>query len=231
MNVLIVAPNVGLTQAYPELARVADGNSPTILDGMVDQKTLDMALNNKQYDAIHFVTHGKANLIILSGSETITTEWLLRRLRSQNQLQLILLNACSTIYMGAAIHRILQIPVVCYPAPVADDAAAYYAAELFANLRHSASINDAHLEARASMERQFDKPVLPILLNGTAMELYQYQHAVLAKFDEWDERLDDMNTKIDTVLKEPLKHNSRMFMAALGVFLLMQVLDLLIHLG
>ena len=199
MKVLIVAPSQDGVDARPEIAAVATGHTVTILDGHVTAWRLEDALQEDQYDVIHFVQHGQAGLLQLTDRK-VTLEWLVRVLRHQRSLRLVFLNACDSVEIGAAIHNAMGCAVVANTGPIADQAAVLLATDLYAALDNGATIGEAFAEAKASLRRMYsDEADIPILINGHLMgqaiitELSERMRAV-------EQRLEILENKVNKVL-------------------------------
>ena len=184
VRILIVANHAAkLTQQYPELARIASGNQPLILDGLVTSQALETILDGNQFEVVHIIGEGAINLLDLADGP-VTTEWLARRLRKQSQLRLVFINACDSVSTGAALHRVLQVAVIANPLPVNDKAAHDFALSLYGSLARGATVNQAYDESCDSLTVLHPLAPTPLLLNGRAMEDSQFQTEVLAKLSE-----------------------------------------------
>jgi hypothetical protein len=168
MNILIVAPAAANLQTAPEIARVASGNSPTILDGYVSRGKLQMALQTRQFDVLHFATHGDYALLQMSDGPLAVGE-LATMIEGQCRLKLIVLNACRSASTAAALHDAAGTPVVMYEAAADDLAAVRYAEVLYGALASDLTLHEAHDRAVDVLRKVFDldESNLPTLLNGT----------------------------------------------------------------
>jgi hypothetical protein len=183
MKILIIAytdPAMPLAQQYPELARIATGNTPTIISGpAVSLGLVERTLDTDQFEVIHIVGHGSNKLLqLLDGPVTIA--WLIRRLRAQRNLRMCFFNSCDSAEMGAEIHTQLQVVVIAQRPNLGDAAGANFAYNFYGAVSRGASYNDAFYEARASNDALFPDELHPLLMDGASMDQTRFQTELVA---------------------------------------------------
>lgn len=142
MNVLLVAPDVGLQGAMNEVRAVALALHPVPLNGHVTRKDLLDALAGHVWDVIWFATHGDQNGIMLSDGPVSIAD--LTAIARNSGAHLVVLNSCSSRYVGMEIHYELGVDVITTEA-AADDMSAYQTGAFLArNLASGLSVVDAY---------------------------------------------------------------------------------------
>ncbi len=166
MRILIVVPRQDGIDARPEISAVASGHEVTILDGLVTSWRLEDALQDRQYDVVHFAQHGQAGLLQLTDRK-VTLEWLVRVFQGQQELRLVFLNACDSVEIGSALHNALGCAVVANKASISNDAALRLACDMYGAMAAGADVVYAFHEAKASLRRLYPQEAdIPILING-----------------------------------------------------------------
>jgi hypothetical protein len=231
MKILIIANRTPeLVRQYPELARVADGNQCTILDGFVTSQAVELALDHEQFDVVHIAGHGTLHVLELADG-LITTDWLVRRLRGQCNLRLIFINSCDSIDIGAMIHTELHVGVIANRAPVSDESAYTFAREVYGALARGATINEAYDEARDASTTLYPTSVRPLLLDGRALEAEVFQTEVLAKLAALAQMGKENRARIerqDEVIGTIFTNRNVLYAIGVGLFII-QVIDLVKH--
>ncbi len=239
MKILIVANRTGgqpLQNQYPELARIASGNEPTILDGTVTIQSLEMALDSGQYEIVHVIGHGDDNVLAMADG-TVTTTWFTRRLRAQRGLKLVFINACNSVSTGAEVHNELHCAVIAHKSPIGDAAGYYFAASVYGALARGASIHNAFHEALDSFETLYKGESQPILLNGSGLEQSAFQVEVLAQLGLQKQKIDATQQKLDLLMATgtpAVKSLRRSLWIAVALVLLLEIITvaaLLAHLS
>lgn len=142
MNVLLVAPDCGLQGALNEVRAVALALHPVPLNGTVTRKDLLDALGGHVWDIIWFATHGDQNGIMLSDGAVSIAD--LTAIARNSGAYLVVLNSCSSRYVGMEIYYELGVDVITTEA-AADDMSAYQTGAFLArNLASGLSVVDAY---------------------------------------------------------------------------------------
>ena len=221
MNILIVAPSSDLNVA-PEIARVASGNSPVILDQYVSRARLATTLQTRQFEVVHFASHGSYDVLELSDGPVAVAE-VANMLSGQCALKLIVLNACNSAGTAAILHDELYVPVVMYQAKANDGPAIRYAEALYDALGRGVGLREAHDRARDSIRKIFNiaESELPVLMNGSMTAT--------------DKRLDGIESrisKLEASMSELLRRNrSRLDLqtALIALLLIAILVDVIRH--
>lgn len=148
MNVLLVAPDVGLDSAKQEVRAVSLALNATLLNGTVTRKDVLDTLHAKQWDVVWFATHGDEHGIQLSDASLPTGD--LAAIVRNSRATLLVLNSCSSRNVARDIHYDLDrsINIICTQA-AADDITAYQTGALLArNLAQGLSVRDAYERSR-----------------------------------------------------------------------------------
>lgn len=144
MNVLLIAPDVGLAGASNEVRAVSLALNATLYSGTVNRKDVVDALQLRKWDAIWFATHGDENGVVLSDGQLPTAD--LTAIVRNTQAHLLVLNSCSSWSVARNIHYDLdrRIDIICKQGP-ADDMSAYQIGALLArNLSQNMSTKEAY---------------------------------------------------------------------------------------
>lgn len=150
MNVLLVSPDVGLQGAANEVRAVSLALHPVILNGNVTRRDLLDALAGHVWDVIWFATHGDPNGIMLSDGPVPISD--LTAIARNSNARLVVLNSCSSRYVGLEIHYELGVDVVTTEA-AADDVTAYQAGTFLArNLAAGMTVQDAFERSRPGQQ-------------------------------------------------------------------------------
>lgn len=153
MNVLLVAPDMGLVGAVAEVRAVSIALHPVVLNGNVTRKDLLDALAGHVWDIIWFATHGTPEGILLTDGPVPIAD--LTAIARNSGASLIVLNSCSSRYIGLELHYELGIDVVTTEAR-ADDLTAYQTGTFMArNLAAGMSIEDAFERSRPGQHAQY----------------------------------------------------------------------------
>jgi hypothetical protein len=165
MRILFVAPTTANLNTGSELARIATGLTPTILDGVVDRKKLELALKAGRYDVVHFAGHGSAGALF--GGE-IEAEELAGLLSYQQKLHFVFINACNSVAIAIAVHNRLHVPIIAHDAPIDDEVAIRFAEAFYRDLaQNGGDLVTAMRRARETLARLFGpKASIPQLVDG-----------------------------------------------------------------
>lgn len=165
MHILFVAPRSDLDTSV-ELARIASGNRPEIVDGAVDRAGLERALKAAQYDVIHFAGHGGSGVLQLSDGLLDEAD-LTSMVEDQVRLRFIFVNACDSLRVGAALHNELHVPVIAHDTEIGDGAAKRFAETFYRAYKQTEQVKEAFGRALRTLGRLFeDDANAPVLING-----------------------------------------------------------------
>lgn len=146
MNVLLVAPESDLQGAINETRSVSLALHPVVLSGRVTRKDVLDAMSGHVWDVIWFATHGTPTGIVLSDGAVPIAD--LTSIVRNSGAKLIVLNTCSSRYVGLEIHYELGVDVVTTETD-ADDLSAYQAGTFLArNLASGMATSDAFERSR-----------------------------------------------------------------------------------
>lgn len=144
MNVLLIAPDLGLAGAANEVRAVSMALNATVYNGTVNRKDVLDALQAREWDAIWLATHGNESGVMLSDGPLPTGD--LTAIVRNTAAHLLVLNSCSSWAVARNIHYDLdrRIDIVCTQA-AADDLSAYQTGTFLArNLSQGMSTFDAY---------------------------------------------------------------------------------------
>lgn len=148
MNVLLIAPDVGLPAAANEVRAVSFALSATLLNGHVTRKDVIDTLSAKPWDIIWFATHGDENGVMLSDGQLPTED--LTAIVRNTRAHLLVLNSCSSWSVARNIHYDLErrIEIVCTQGPE-KDLTAFQTGTLFArNLAKNMTAKEAYEQSK-----------------------------------------------------------------------------------
>ena len=153
MNVLLVSPDFGLQAAVNEVRQVSMSLHAVILNGTVTRKDLVDTLGDHKWDAIWFATHGDQKGIRLSDNVVNIAD--LTAIVRNSGAYLVVLNSCSSRYVGLELHYELGVDVITTEAD-ADDISAYQTGALLArNLANGLTVFDAFERSRPGQKSMY----------------------------------------------------------------------------
>lgn len=209
MNVLLIAPDFGLTHVQNEVRAVSAALRPAVLTGVVNRQDLIEALRDRSWDVIWFATHGDEKGLRLSDGPISIAD--LTAVVRTSGASLVVLNSCSSRLIGLELHYELHTAVICTVTEV-DDASAYQTGALLAqHLAAGKSIAEAFAASRPGQAKNyylFDTPQNDETTEvRTILMLNEWGSRLSAKIDRIEERLDqeigvlrqDLNTLSDNV--------------------------------
>ncbi len=129
MNVLLIAPEFGLSAVADEVRAVSLALHPVVLSGTVNRRDVLDALRRHSWDVIWFATHGDSSGIRLSDGPISIAD--LTAVVRASGAWLVVLNTCSSRLIGLELHYELQVSVITTQAEV-DDLTAYQTGALLA---------------------------------------------------------------------------------------------------
>lgn len=157
MNVLLVAPDLGLSEAANEVRQVSVALHAVVLNGMVTRSdlvnTLDALKEAKKWDVIWFATHGNPQGVRLSDSMISIAD--LTAIVRNSGAYLVVLNSCSSRYVGLELHYELGVDVITTETEVADFSAFQTGTLLARNLASGLSVMDAFERSRPGQQSMY----------------------------------------------------------------------------
>lgn len=129
MNVLLIAPDLGLPLAADEVRAISLALHPVILNGTVTRRDVLNALTDHSWDVLWFVTHGDDHGIQLTDGYLSTSD--LTAVVRASGAHLVVLNTCSSRGVGLELHHELGVSVITTVGEI-NDATAYQAGALLA---------------------------------------------------------------------------------------------------
>lgn len=203
MNVLLVAPDLGLTHVQNEVRMVSAALRPAVLVGTVTRKDLIEALRDRNWDVLWFSTHGDEKGLWLSdGSISIAD---LTAVARTSGAFLVVLNSCSSRLIGLELHYELRTAVICTVTEV-DDVSAYQTGVLLArHLAEGKSVAEAFAASRPGQAKNyylFDmQPDNETAEVRTILMLNEWGSRLSAKIDRLEKRLDQEISTLQQDLK------------------------------
>lgn len=129
MNVLLIAPDLGLPLAADEVRAISLALHPVILNDTVTRRDVLNALTDHSWDVLWFVTHGDDHGIQLTDGYLSTSD--LTAVVRASGAHLVVLNTCSSRGVGLELHHELGVSVITTVGEI-NDATAYQASALLA---------------------------------------------------------------------------------------------------
>lgn len=226
MNVLLIAPDVGLASVINEVRAVSMALRAVALTGTVTRKDVLDTLPGHTWDIIWFATHGNEAGIMLSDGPVEIAD--LTAIVRNTHAYLVVLNTCSSRYVGLEMHYELGVDVVCTQAD-AGDLSAYQTGVLLArNLADNMSVADAFEQSRPGQKSLY------FLFSRNGDSDSQTLHRLNAGFASIERRMDNLEQRFGAeieALKNSLNRRSlwRSVSWLLGFFLLLTGWGLLIE--
>ncbi len=157
MNVLLVAPDLGLLEVSNEVRQVSMALHAVVLNGIVTRSdlvnTLDSLKEAKKWDVIWFATHGNPQGVKLSDSMISIAD--LTAIVRNSGAYLVVLNSCSSRYVGLELHYELGVDVITTETEVADLSAFQTGTLLARNLANGLSVLDAFERSRPGQQNMY----------------------------------------------------------------------------
>lgn len=212
MNVLLVSPEFGLQEAANEVRQVSMALHAVVLNGTVTRKdlvdTLSSLGESKKWDVIWFATHGDSKGVKLSDSMISIAD--LTAIVRNSGAYLVVLNSCSSRYVGLELHYELGVDVITTEADASDMSAFQTGTFLARHLANGLSVQDAfersrpgqqsmyYLFTRVSREDETELRTIQMLNEAVASikKMIEDGNRLLAsRVDQLEKRID---AKIDT---------------------------------
>jgi hypothetical protein len=213
VKILIVAPLLpGVDQA--EIPEVASGHEATILRGHVTIGEMESALKLKQYDALHFMQHGKYGALQLGDGKWVSADRLALAVGNQSALRFLFFNACSSASVAAACHTTTGVSCLFHEAPIDDRVAVSVASEFYNALNQGVSLARATEVANEAGRRTAEDASAPftrlVLINGgekvaqVVVRLEECFGTLAVRLGEIDNRLERVEFKVDDLSRRKL---------------------------
>lgn len=190
MNVLLIAPDLGLPLAADEIRAISRALPPVILHGTVTRRDVLNALTDHSWDVLWFVTHGDEHGIQLTDGYLSTSD--LTAVVRASAARLVVLNTCASRGVGLELHYELGVSVITTVGEI-NDATAYQAGVLLAAAL--AETNDVEQAFAASRPGQAQNYLLfhsheEDIANETASMLNEWGARLSGKIDGLERRMD-----------------------------------------
>lgn len=150
MNVLLIAPDLGLTEVANEARAASLALHAVVLNGTVHRKDVLEALAGHVWDIVWFATHGDDKGIQLS-DEPVSIADLTAIVRNSGAY-LVVLNSCASRYVGLEIHYELGIDTITTESTANDLTAAQTGTLLARNLATGMAVQDAFDRSRPGQQ-------------------------------------------------------------------------------
>lgn len=185
MNVLLIAPDFGLPGAYDELRAISAALRPVVLAGNVTRRDVLEALRGHDWDVLWFATHGSEVGIELSDGIVSVSD--LTAVVRTSGARLVVLNTCSSRFVGLELHYELEVSVITTHAEVGDRTAFQTGALLAQALADGQGVAEAFESSKPGQGKNYF--LFHDLEKGEAVEA-----RTILMLNEWGARL---SSKID----------------------------------
>lgn len=165
MNVLVVAPDMAL-QNVEDWVAAAQGLRLTVLNRHVSVREVLERIASGCFEVVHFATDGQRNALGMSDG-LIPGPMLEDALASAGNVELVILGACKSVLIGAAIYRAGVPRVLSWRDAVDDKVAVAWAKAFYSSLHMNGGVGriwDASQTAAEVVRDMGAEP--PIYLNG-----------------------------------------------------------------
>ena len=233
-KLLFIAPQSHLSVSA-ELARIASGYTPEVVDGLLDRAGLERALRADCYDALHFAGHGGKSVLELSDGLIDAADFV-SMLDRQRGAKFAFVNACDSLAFGAAVHNALHIPVIAHDREIGDKTAVRFAERFYREYKRAGDVGKSFDAARETLMCLFpNEATTPVLLNGdmaTVMGMSDLRGELESVFQHFNARLDKQDAKLDelgcTVEKLDKRHamnNNKIVLIIIGLLTALTLLQ------
>lgn len=198
MNVLLIAPDLGLPAALDEVRAVSAALRPVVLTGKVTRKDLLDALRGHTWDTLWFATHGDEHGIMLSDGAVSVSD--LTAVVRSSGASLVVLNSCSSRLIGLELYFELGCSVITTQTSV-DDLSAYQTGTLLARyLGMGMSAVDAFAESKPGQGANY------LLFAKAAPSDESDEVRTIQMLNEWGTRLlgkiDGLEQRMDREMRQ-----------------------------
>lgn len=171
---LVMTPAANLN-TVADIVASANGMRLDVLDGLVPAREMLRRIGRGEHEVVYFGGHGEDDSLVASDGRL--DENLLRqalRAASAGRLQIVVLNSCRSLSVGAMLYRAGVTPrVIGWPGDVVDEAAGYWAKAFFRSLAVGTDYWEAFEVSVAALRAAFPQQQAPELLNGRISLLEQ----------------------------------------------------------
>lgn len=165
MHILFIAPASKL-DTTTELTSLVSGNLLDTVTGAVDRAGLERALKAAQYDVLHFAGHGGKGMLELTDGLLDEAD-LVTMCQVQKRLRFVIVNACNSLALGAALHNTLHVPVIAHDDEIGDAAAKRFVETFYRAYKQTSNIAESYERGLRTIARLFgDEINTPVLING-----------------------------------------------------------------
>jgi hypothetical protein len=153
MNVLLIAPTTNLPAVEGEVRAVSLALHAAVLSGTVNRKDVIDALGGHVWDVVWFACHGDSKGVYLSDGAVPIAD--LTAIIRNSGAYLVVLNTCSSRYVGLEMHYELHVAVICTESEANDTTAYQTGAFLARNLAQGLGIREAFERSRPGQDHLY----------------------------------------------------------------------------
>lgn len=173
-SALVMTPAENLNN-LTDIIAAANGMRLDVLNGLVPGREMLRRIGRGEHEIVYFGGHGEEDSLIASDGRL--DENLLRqalRAASSGRLQIVVLNSCFSLAVGAMLYRAGATPrVIGWPADVSDEAAGYWAEVFFRSMGLGTDYWEAFEVSVKALKAAYPTQQAPELLNGRISLLEQ----------------------------------------------------------
>ena len=191
LRALVIAPEQALQNSEDWVA-AAQGLPLTVLNCTVTVREALDHIASGRYEIIHFATHGDVAALQMSNGP-IPAALLEEAVRSAGKVELVIIGACRSVTIGAALYMGGAPRVLAWRDQVADATAGLWAGSFYTALRMNGGAgsiwNASQVAAEVVRSVGAEPPIYLngrlVVLEGEIQRLQQAQKARLAKLPWW----------------------------------------------
>lgn len=223
-RILVVELTVGGLDLASELAAALGGGVEVELMRGADRQKLEMALAAAQYAGVHIAGHGGRSVLgctdgLMPEAEFVTM------IEVQRSLRFVLLSACDSYEMAAAVHNALHVPVISYSAPIEDRAAVEFARGFYRSWKRDGDVVHAVGRGREALAVLYPSEAHKVkLINGDMASEGEVQRLLMELRKELNARLDVVEGKVDALNDAAHQRQQMVVVVLLAALLVAQVL-------
>lgn len=196
MNVLLIAPDLGLSEVVNEVRAASMALHAVVLNGTVHRKDVLDALAGHIWDIIWFATHGDATGIRLS-DEPVSIADLTAIVRNSGAY-LVVLNSCSSRYIGLELHYELGVDTITTETEANDLTAAQTGTLLARNLAAGITVRDAFERSRPGQHSLY------YLFTSDEENGDQNELRTIQMLNEWGRRIEKRIGRVEQQVNETI---------------------------
>jgi len=185
LEILVIVPESYLAN-LADLVAAANGSSITTLDGYVTSREVLKEIGSGRHQVVYFGGHSCLNDLQMSDGP-LNDEYLKMALRSGN-VQMLILNSCSSISMAAQLYRAGVTPraIGWQQDDLGDQTAIDWARAFFRSLALGADYWEAYINSVEVMRTRNAEFKPPVFLNGRIVLLEQRVSAIQERLEAMD---------------------------------------------